>query len=132
MTRNDFTVLSHEEYDPEWIKIVVEVLNEVKRQHELWGVQNHPSFDRGVVEDIQNGKDLDIVGKRYGVPDQTSAKKRCEEKAKQGTLTYADIFIEEAAETFEEVLDPEKREEELIQVTAVAVSWLDSIRRNEK
>jgi hypothetical protein len=52
----------------------------------------------------------------------------CQVAAELGVITWADIFEEEVAEALAEV-DLERLREELLQVAAVAVAWVEAIDR---
>ena len=83
------------------------------RQDEKWGEQNHPSGTG------QPGSEF--VADKY--------RKICDLNTKNDMLTWQDILTEEAFEAFAED-DPVKLKEELVQVIAVAVAWIESIERN--
>lgn len=92
-------------------QVLLEVLSERQRQDDRWGEQNHP-----------NGTD-----KSYGSL-ALAAKTECEAAHRIGVLTYADILKEEFWEAMSEE-DPERLREELIQVAAVAVAWVEKLDR---
>ncbi len=54
------------------------------------------------------------------------ARALCDRKAAEGTLTWQDILAEETLEAYSET-DPVKLREELVQVAAVAVRWIEQI-----
>ncbi|GAA4978114.1 hypothetical protein GCM10023205_52510 [Yinghuangia aomiensis] len=56
------------------------------------------------------------------------ARETCEQAARLGTLTWADILQEEVAEALAED-DPAALRAELVQVAAVAVAWIEAIDR---
>lgn len=106
-------------------KTLAQVGAEMSRQIAKWGVQNHPSYTR------------------YGFDDSTAPmhsangqwfKFFCDRKAADGTLSWNDILMEEVFEALDEAKkgDLVKLREELIQVAAVACSWIESIDRNNK
>jgi hypothetical protein len=95
-----------------WEDLAEEVLSEIDRQWQQWGEQNHPNGtglaeDRLVAQWAKNANDYSVS---------------------QNTLTWRDILWEEVAEAFAET-DPERLREELIQVAAVAVNWVNCIDR---
>lgn len=51
-----------------------------------------------------------------------------QEAARKGTCTWRDVLLEEVAEAFKES-DPAKLREELVQVAAVAVQWIEHLDR---
>lgn len=98
------------------MEAVHEVLNlifgEVKRQHVLWGEQSHPDGTgapgmKGLVEAVQEAN---------------------RQREESGELTFQDILEEEFLEAVAET-DPTRLKEELIQVAAVAVTWVMAIDR---
>lgn len=88
------------------------IKNERKRQIDLWGLQSH---------DDGTGSELDI---------KTSdlIKSLVKELESENKATWKDILYEEVHEVFAEK-DLEKIKEELIQVAAVAVAWVEDIDR---
>ncbi|MFJ3834484.1 endonuclease VII domain-containing protein [Streptomyces sp. NPDC090054] len=58
------------------------------------------------------------------------ARAQCQQAAKDGTLSWAAILLEEVAEAFAEA-DPERLREELLQVAAVASAWVCDLDRRE-
>jgi hypothetical protein len=56
------------------------------------------------------------------------AKIHCDRAAREGTLTFADVLDEEASEALAET-DPLKLREELVQVMAVCLRWVDRLDR---
>lgn len=56
------------------------------------------------------------------------ARELCDRATELGVLSWAHILEEEVAESFAEAT-PEKLEAELVQVAAVAVAWLEDLRR---
>jgi hypothetical protein len=84
-------------------------------QYLKWGQQDHPSFD----ED-----------EYYGLVMEAQAKTICEEANFNQRLTWPHILIEEVSEAVYAKTN-EKRIEELIQVAAVAVAWIESLQRKE-
>lgn len=91
--------------------VVDRVVEERLRQFDKFGEQN-----------CSDGTSLSAGGSAF------AAKVVCERQAAAGTLTWRSILDEEVAEAFAET-DPEKLEAELIQVAAVAVAWVEAIRR---
>jgi hypothetical protein len=90
-------------------------VDEARRQHGLWGEQNHPdgtglSQDAALADTVRNFTNL---------------------MASTGNLTWRDILWEEVREVFAET-DPEPLTEELLQVAAVCLSWADAIKRRNQ
>lgn len=96
------------------LSIAEEILSEVDRQQELWGEQNHPD-GTGLTEDDWRANRMKAFNDAF---------------VEKGTLTWRDILLEEVYEAFAET-DLVKLREELIQVSAVALSWVDAIDRRK-
>lgn len=88
------------------------VFDEVLRQRVLWGEQNHPD---GTGAPGMDGL-ADVV------------KEDNQQRVESGELTFLDILNEEFLEAAAEA-DPTRLKEELIQVAAVAVTWVMAIDR---
>jgi hypothetical protein len=101
--------------------ILGEIFTERQKQDAKWGVQNHPDWSF----DYYNESLFVIVG------DANDAKELCDEAfaAKRGSYTH--ILLEEMQEAFAEARDGEKEKlrEELIQIAAVAVAWIEKLDR---
>ena len=93
-------------------RVLDEVYVERIRQDEQWGEQNHPDG---------SGRPEDFIMAE-------SAKILNDHKAQVGTLTFRDILEEEVREAYAET-DSERLREELVQVAAVAVAWVEAIDR---
>jgi len=94
--------------------IVSEVAEEMSRQFKLWGIQNHPNGTghlefKEVLDEVR-----DVI----------------KEAEKKKELTWNLILLEEVSEALAEE-DPEKLRTELIQVAAVASSWVQAIDRKK-
>lgn len=100
--------------DPTY-RTIMEVHNERKRQDKKWGQQNH-----------QDGTGLpgDAEAAQY-------AKDQCELAFKNKLGTWRDILEEEVKEAYAES-DEDKLYTELIQVSAVAAGWAESVRRRQE
>ena len=92
--------------------VLREVLLERRNQDATWGEQNHP----------------DGTGFPWHRTLALRAQDSCERATRTGSLTWRDILWEEVAEAFAES-DPERLRAELIQVSAVAASWIEAIDR---
>jgi hypothetical protein len=92
---------------------LVETSQELKRQDEKWGVQNHPSG----------------TGGRLGEALAHTLREFCEQQHKDGVGTWADILAEEVGEAFGELEGDGRLRAELIQVAAVCLNWVSSIDR---
>lgn len=93
-------------------RVLVEIDAERSRQNERWGEQNYPS-DTGHRQD------------RFTAEIQ---RERCKAAADAGTVTWRHIICEELAEAFAEA-SPAYLREELVQVAAVAVAWIECLDR---
>lgn len=92
----------------------LEIDVEMARQYEKWGEQNHPDG---------TGRSMD----KYLAD---GAKTACEEARSRGQLTWRHILDEEVREAFAET-DLAKLRAELVQVGAVAASWIEAIDRRQ-
>ena len=90
--------------------LLLETLREMDRQIQLFGVQSHPS------------------GTGYAFSDSALlfARDNFAKCQKNGLLTWHEIMEEEIHEAYVET-DPSRLREELIQVAAVALSWVRDI-----
>lgn len=95
--------------------VLAEVLREVERQEEKWGEQNHP--DGTSKEQFEWMANL--------------AKLNCNDLHQKGKITWAAVLFEEFYEALAEGAIDALRTE-LIQVAAVAVSWIKAIDRRER
>jgi hypothetical protein len=99
---------------------VGEVSKEMHRQVAKWGVQQHVSYTPdGVMTNYEWWA--------------AKAKAFCDQKADGGTVSWLDILMEEVFEAAEEAEkgDRAKLRMELVQIAAVATSWIESIDRND-
>lgn len=101
-------------------KVLEEVFKEMEAQVNKWGEQNHASYTYPDVTECHNFINAD------------EAKIICDSKMDVGNGSWTDIFLEEALEAVDEAREGNKEmlRIELIQVAAVAVSWVMSIDRN--
>jgi len=102
----------------------LELVREERHRQELkWGEQNHPD---------SVGADGMSACFSHHIATPKEAKSLCDYRASHGTVTYADILIEEVSEAIWEAgeKDQQKLEAELIQVAAVAVAWIEKIWRD--
>lgn len=85
------------------------------KQDKTWGEQNHPAGT--------------------GSPSQTivaiEARAACEQAAADGSLTWAHILGKEVCEALAEG-DYARLRAELLQVAAVAISWIEAIERRPR
>jgi len=95
-------------------EILDEVALERASQDAKWGEQNHPTGQ------------LPLYRETLAQPKEAQAE--CEWQRDKGTMTWADIAVEELSEAVYE-RDDAKRRAELIQVAAVAVAWIECMDR---
>lgn len=93
-------------------QILTEVEKERRRQLELCGEQHWP--------------DGNVPGNGFWQAKAAALKAANSSMAEIGAITWQDILFEEVAEAFAEAL-PNRIREELIQVAAVAVAWVEDI-----
>lgn len=91
------------------------VADEIARQVDLWGEQNHPD-GTGLSGDTRRSANFKALMKVLASSDQ---------------MTWRDILYEEMLEVCD-ATDPQELKTELIQVAAVAVSWVEAIDRRHK
>lgn len=107
------------------MSVLDEVYDEMQKQINKWGVQDHKSYTM-----------YDVISQLGGVNMSNDicyqSKFLTDVKAAMGSVSYLDIFLEEVMEAREEAIngDLEKLQIELIQCAAVALSWIECIRRN--
>ncbi len=92
-------------------KVLGEISDERRNQFKKWGDQNLPDGTSEAVTYIAD-----------------EMRKVCDAAAKDGTLTWQDVLMEEVAEASCEV-DPVRLREELVQIAAVATAWVEAIDR---
>lgn len=112
------------------IHALQEVGQEMEWQIEKWGVQEHPSFKFQDVFGFLEEKAREAP--RYsGMPMTDAAKWICDQRLSVDDCSWMDILGEEVLEARDEAVrgDLVKLREELIQVAAVALSWVGSIDR---
>jgi hypothetical protein len=103
--------------------VLCEVAAERERQDAKWGVQNHPSGTGGEGEHWESDTLREVRRDRA-----KQAINACDLAASQKRLTWRHILNEELAEAVAEDESADLREE-LVQVAAVAVGWIECIDR---
>jgi hypothetical protein len=103
-----------------------DVSDELARQRVLWGVQDHPSFYPEAEAFIG---DPELLARAHGIVSESAARDILESAVARGQCAWAGILIEEVAELFGTEGDLSALREELIQVAAVALSWVDCLDR---
>lgn len=119
-----------EDKDAHRWNVLAEVNAERVRQDAKWGEQNHPDVDPDMAEYTPA-----IVANFYGIPTAERAKELCDTAAKEEGCTWAHILVEEVAEAVDAAcqvrqgVDIDALRNEILQVAAVAVSWVEAIDR---
>jgi hypothetical protein len=106
------------------MKVIEEIKEERKRQDAKWGVQNHPCLDLGLLN-----RSPERMCEEYEIPTESRAKQLCDRSFLVGSGTFAHIAVEEMSEVVS-AFDIHKRREELIQLAAVCVAWIEKIDRD--
>lgn len=104
-----------------------DINDELVRQQEKWGVQNHPGITPAV-----RAIGLIEQARRQLRDEEARAKRACENDAQLGATNWLNILYEEFCEAAHQASLGEFSEalrDELIQVAAVAVSWIECIDR---
>lgn len=105
------------------IRVSEQVVIERRAQDARWGEQNHPDHH----PNVRNAG----PSRMYEIPSEDRAKYTCELRRDAGTLSWADILLEEFVEALE-APTTESLREELIQVAAVAQAWVECIDRRAR
>ena len=110
-------------------RVLVDVLTERTRQDDKWGVQNHPSVDPARV--VRSGRSAaEYLTEYYEIPTARRAQDMCQWYARLGRCTWAHIAVEELCEAVEAAVTSDAAcREELVQLAAVIVAWLECIDR---
>jgi hypothetical protein len=109
--------------------IADQVREERVKQLDKRGIQNWPSICPLYTERYKE-RSGPYICSSLDVPSELRAKIVCDQKTKLGTVTWADIALEEFCEAVS-ATTPELRRGELVQLAAVVESWIDSVDRNE-
>jgi hypothetical protein len=102
-----------------------ELLAEREAQHAKWGEQNHP-----IVYTSPQGERYTLSSYGLWLPVR-ALQTRCDDRARRGTVAWADILVEELAEAIDAASrgDVAGARRELVQLGAVAVAVVESIDR---
>ena len=107
--------------------VMYDVLVERGAQDKKWGQQDHPD-GTGSDERILTHTDVNL-DLRTGAELARIFKARCQGNSPEED-NWRDILLEEVFEAFAET-DPAELRDELIQVAAVAASWVEAIDRRQ-
>lgn len=105
------TVDHEDEVADPWDAVLVDVLVERRRQHATWGECDYP----------------DGTGRPGDVERADADRARCRANASK-THNWRDILQEEVSEAFAET-DLERLREELLQVAALVIHWIEALDR---
>lgn len=107
--------------------VLEEIAAERARQDAKWGEQNHPNVNPVLARDpaIQPYQ----IAVFHEVPTAFLARNLCDERHGRGTGSWTDIAVEEFAEAVEKFADDKACREELVQLAAVLVAWIECIDR---
>jgi len=100
---------------PSTVSVLQAVARERERQTRLWGVQSLKD-DTGWMDDVQASSFIKIHNAQLEA---------------SGEIAWRHVLGEEVCEAFAEC-ELDKLEEELTQVAAVAVAWIEDIRRRRE
>lgn len=106
--------------------VIYEIAEERQRQDNKWGEQNHVNWTpTKATAALNNVWPLGVAAHFRWITDFKAA------GHERHTLSYFDILMEEVAEAHDEAMqgDVAALREELIQVAAVAVAWVEAIDR---
>lgn len=99
--------------------VLVEIAEERARQNELWGEQNHPV--------LSSSPNVYVVRRSHSARAEVF-KRRNDLSAKQGTLAWDGILLEEVYEALAEE-DPDRIRAELVHAAAVVVNMIQRLDR---
>lgn len=111
-------------------RVLDEVIDERARQDRRWGEQNHPNVPKWTKPVWDSGASYDPIAEYES--EAETWKRINDSRVANGNLAWDGILLEEVYEALAECGDDEKLREELVQVAAVAVAWIEAIdRRNQ-
>jgi len=115
-------------------QILVDITKERERQDAKFGPQRHQdSVHPNPFFLDQTAATADQLAMWYGIPTEEDAKRRTDSRFRNGEGTWADILVEELAEAVGAALKSrEELREELVQVAAVAVAWIEDLDSREE
>lgn len=99
--------------------------DERARQDAKWGpVRRQPHVDPVLAA---RGADHTRICQEHEIPTATRAKFLCEIAQQRGECSFAHVVIEELCEAVEKCQDEPALREELIQLAACVVKWIESL-----
>lgn len=105
--------------------ILADIAQERVKQLEKWGEQSHPCVPADVLETL--GQTGNAMSERFIASEmERAAKADCQRNFKLGRGTWYAIAWEELAESGA-TTDLDSRREELVQLGAVVVAWLEDV-----
>lgn len=108
--------------------VLDDVQEERLRQDAKWGEQNHPDLSSSA-----KGLAPEVVLDAWGILTPASYRRAYEMEVEDGETNWATILLEEAAEVVEQAAlgDRTRTREELVQLAAVCVAWIEAIDRRK-
>lgn len=113
------------------LDVLGDVRDERKRQHRKWGEQNHRDADP-VSLDRTGGATPERLADHLEIPTEARAKYLCAEAVRTKAANWAVILVEEVAEAVAAIGNDQDLRDELVQVAAVAVAWIEAIDRRRR
>lgn len=112
--------------------VLDEIAAEQARQDAKWGQQNHPDYDPHDIDTVVRNE-YAFRADRWKEINARRAESGCEVKhlfPAESCTAWDGVLLEEVYEALAEE-DPAKIRAELIQVAAVAATWVEAIDRRE-
>lgn len=125
MNENQETKVDYEKPMRRFMQILHALPMERMQQLKKFGVQEWPCLDQTLLH--RDGVCTPVrMTQNYEIPSEERCKMLVAKKLEQGTLTYADIALEELSEAIS-TFNAAQRRQELIQLATVVVAWIDKI-----
>lgn len=122
--------------EPNYLKIrevLSEVAQERQRQHDKWGEQNYPDAEPTILRAALHPEDrARRIASDLEIPTEIRGRQNCQRAFAGGRGSFATVLVEEVSEAAGAIGDDDKLREELIQIAAVAVCWVEAIDRRNK
>jgi hypothetical protein len=106
-------------------KIINEIKKRRKEQNEKFGVSSHPCLDQTLLN-REGSCTPQRMCEEYHIPSENVAKYNCDNAFYKNQGTWAHIAVEELSEIVSE-FDLHKRRNEIIDLAAVCIAWLEDI-----